>query len=257
MYQTFNGKMKKLLLLFFCTFSYSLLSQSYENFRQTGIASYYVDELDGRMTVSGEIFDNTYFIAGHQTLPFNTMVRVTNLDNNKFVVVRIVDRGPYAHGRIIDVSKAAAKKIGLVTAGSAKVEIEVVGEEGKIYGNGEEEEEDIEETVIVKKEEPKDNSSVFESGKTYSQWGTLTFPEGYGIQIGYFSSLENAQSLCKELVEEEVHQKYYLYIQVNQDGASKKYRVIVGDFPEEDSIESRQALHLLEDLGHSGFPKKH
>lgn len=248
--------MKKLLLLLFCTFSFNLWSQSYENFRQTGIASYYVDELDGRMTVSGEIFDNTYFIAGHQTLPFNTMVRVTNLDNNKFVVVRIVDRGPYAHGRIIDVSKAAAKKIGLVATGSAKVEIEVVGEEGKIYGKGEDEEEE-DETVIVKKEEPKGNAAAFESGKTYSQWGTLTFPEGYGIQIGYFSALENAQSVCKELVELDVHKKYYLYIQVNQDGSSKKYRVIVGDFPEEDSIEARQALHVLENLGYSGFPKAH
>jgi rare lipoprotein A len=64
--------------------------------------------------------------AAHKTLPFNTKVKVTNLENKKSVVVRINDRGPFKKGRIIDLSKGAAKKIGLIQAGSAKVKLEIV-----------------------------------------------------------------------------------------------------------------------------------
>jgi rare lipoprotein A len=94
------------------------------SFRQTGMASYYAKEFDGRKTASGEPFDMRDFTAAHQTLPFNTRVKVTNLSNNRSVVVRINDRGPFKKNRIIDLSYAAAEKIGLVAAGTAEVTIE-------------------------------------------------------------------------------------------------------------------------------------
>ncbi len=90
------------------------------------MASYYAREFDGRTTANGERFDIRDLTAAHPTLPFNTRVRVTNLSNSLSVVVRINDRGPFTKRRIIDLSYAAAEKIGLIGPGTAKVEIEVV-----------------------------------------------------------------------------------------------------------------------------------
>ena len=89
-----------------------------------GKASYYANRFHGKKTASGEFFSLTQFTAAHRTLPFGTNVRVTNLDNGKDVVVRINDRGPHLRGRIIDVSPAAAREIGLVDRGAAHVRIE-------------------------------------------------------------------------------------------------------------------------------------
>jgi hypothetical protein len=96
------------------------------SFRQTGIASYYAKDFHGRTTANGETFDLYALTAAHRTLPFNTTVKVTNLSNGLEVYVRINDRGPYKKKRIIDLSFAAAKKIGLIVSGTAKVKIEVV-----------------------------------------------------------------------------------------------------------------------------------
>lgn len=89
-----------------------------------GMASYYGRELHGRRKANGEIFDMNKLTAAHRTWPFGTMVRVTNLANGKSVVVRISDRGPYARGRIIDVSLAAAKELDFVRRGVTKVRID-------------------------------------------------------------------------------------------------------------------------------------
>ncbi len=94
------------------------------NKSETGEASYYADKFVGRSTASGETYQHTKFTAAHRTLPFGTIVKVTNLNNGKTVTVRINDRGPFARGRIIDLSKAAAKQIDMVNAGVAKVRIE-------------------------------------------------------------------------------------------------------------------------------------
>lgn len=89
----------------------------------TGMASYYKS---GRRTANGERFNPHGLTAAHRTLPFGTLVRVTNLRNNKSVVVRINDRGPFAHGRVIDLSLGAAKAVGLVASGVARVKFEVI-----------------------------------------------------------------------------------------------------------------------------------
>lgn len=96
------------------------------SFNQTGMASYYAREFDGRKTASGERYDMNDLTAAHPALPFGTRVKVTNLSNRQSVVVRVNDRGPHKKNRIIDVSYAAAKKIGLVANGTAMVRVEVV-----------------------------------------------------------------------------------------------------------------------------------
>ena len=91
-----------------------------------GKASWYGGRFHGRKTASGERFDQRALTAAHRTLPFGTRVRVTNLRHGKQVVVRINDRGPWGKGKIIDLSRAAARKLGMLRAGVVPVEVEVL-----------------------------------------------------------------------------------------------------------------------------------
>ncbi|QLB15708.1 hypothetical protein A6B39_09705 [Mannheimia granulomatis] len=93
---------------------------------QTGVASYYANKFNGRLTANGEIFSNTKMTAAHKTLPFGTLIEVTNLRNGRSVIVRVNDRGPYSHARVVDLSSAAAKKIGMHNSGTAKVRIAIL-----------------------------------------------------------------------------------------------------------------------------------
>lgn len=92
----------------------------------TGKASYYADKFHGRYTASGEVFDMNKLTAAHRTLMFGTSVKVTNLWNNKSVIVRINDRGPFKGDRVIDLSKAAARQIDMLAAGVVDVKVEVL-----------------------------------------------------------------------------------------------------------------------------------
>jgi rare lipoprotein A len=91
-----------------------------------GNASYYADKFHGRKTANGEIFDMYKKSAAHKTLPFNTMLKVTNLKNNKNVIVRINDRGPFVKGREIDLSYRAAQELGMIPEGVARVKIKIL-----------------------------------------------------------------------------------------------------------------------------------
>ena len=95
---------------------------------QSGVASYYGPGFHGRRTANGEAFDMHAMTAAHRTLPFGTKVKVTNLANGKSAIVRVNDRGPYANGRIIDLSVAAAKQIGSTNSGTARVTLEVLND---------------------------------------------------------------------------------------------------------------------------------
>jgi rare lipoprotein A len=94
-------------------------------FVQTGRASYYGSKHDGMTTADGSTFDRTDFTAAHRTLPFGTVVRVTNLANGRMVKVRISDRGPHILGRVIDLSAAAARELGMLRRGLARVRLRV------------------------------------------------------------------------------------------------------------------------------------
>lgn len=91
-----------------------------------GKASYYAGKFHGRRTANGEIFNMYKMTAAHKTLPLGTVVLVTNLANNRQVVVRINDRGPYIRGRIIDLSKGAAQRVGMIHSGVANVKVEIL-----------------------------------------------------------------------------------------------------------------------------------
>lgn len=97
---------------------------------QRGIASYVGPPYEGRRSASGVIFDGDALEAAHRTLPFGTRVRVTNLENHRSVVVTVVDRGPFRRGRVIDVSRRAARQLDFVRTGTARVKLEVLADRG-------------------------------------------------------------------------------------------------------------------------------
>lgn len=117
---TYSKLILTLMMLFMVSTGNSFAGQVLE-----GDASYYADSLDGNKTASGEIYDKNELTAAHRTLPFGTRIKVTYLKTGKSVEVVINDRGPHTKGRLIDLSGAAAKKIGLVDDGHGKVKLEI------------------------------------------------------------------------------------------------------------------------------------
>ncbi len=97
------------------------------NYDRTGVASWYGPNFHGRRTANGEIFDQYGISAAHPTLPLPSYVRVTNLENNRSIIVRVNDRGPFANGRIIDLSKRVAQLLGMAAKGTARVRVKYVG----------------------------------------------------------------------------------------------------------------------------------
>ena len=92
----------------------------------TGFASFYADDFDGKQTANGEVFNMYELTAAHRTYPFNTMIRVVNLANDRTTIVRINDRGPFVDGRIIDLSLGAATQLGMDKTGIQEVRLEII-----------------------------------------------------------------------------------------------------------------------------------
>ena len=124
--------------------TYSVKGQTYttkteddaKSYAKEGMASYYHLKFNGRRTASGDVYNSTQFTAAHKTLPINSYALVTNLHNNRKVIVRINDRGPFSDKRLIDLSHAAAKEIGLISRGMGHVRIEAlhVAKNGSLSG---------------------------------------------------------------------------------------------------------------------------
>ncbi|HLI35259.1 MAG TPA: septal ring lytic transglycosylase RlpA family protein [Terriglobia bacterium] len=91
-----------------------------------GVATWYGDEFQGGLTASGEVYDKNGLTAAHPDLPLGTQIRVTNLKNRHSLILRVNDRGPYVRGRLLDVSRAAARRLGFLNSGKAWVRIEVL-----------------------------------------------------------------------------------------------------------------------------------
>jgi rare lipoprotein A len=113
--------------------SYKIKGRRYQpketyNYTETGIASWYGPGFDGKMTANGEIFDEDEFTAAHKTLQLPSIIRVTNLSNGRTIILRVNDRGPFAHDRILDVSDRAASVLGFKHKGTAKIRLEVLGD---------------------------------------------------------------------------------------------------------------------------------
>lgn len=179
---------------------------------QTGKASFYADKFEGSPTASGEKYKHAKMTAAHKSLPFGTKIRVTNLGNNQSVEVVVNDRGPYVDGRIVDLSKAAAEKLGFINQGLADVKLEVID-----AGDGKGKNEPV----------PIGNVSVDE--KEFYDFQIARFkPKGYGVQIGTYQELVNLMRLSDNLKNS---YKKKVSVQVKIVNGVKYYSIIVGQFP--------------------------
>ncbi len=199
-------KMKNITLFFLIIFS-GFTIQAQTKYNKTGIASFYADKFEGRQTANGEIYYHVKRTAAHQTLPFGSIVKVTNLENNKYVVVRINDRGPFVDNRIIDLSKSAAKELDFIEKGLAKVRVELIASTDDLPDNKPTAKKDVSQSIYYKVNTEK------------------VQPKGKGVQIGSFKSDENVFKLVNE-----IRNKYKeeLFVEVSEVKKQKVYRIIVG-----------------------------
>ncbi len=149
---------------------------------KTGIASWYGPGFHGKMTANGEVFDENDLTAAHKTLPLPSIVRVTNLENGRSLIVRVNDRGPYAHGRIIDMSKRSSELLGFRSKGVAKVRVEVLEAESRMVAQAAKNGQD------TRGMEVEMNRPSYQSPKVES--AVLT-PQGYDENGGVQASLED------------------------------------------------------------------
>jgi rare lipoprotein A len=187
---------------------------SHEGFEQTGIASWYGPDFHGKSTSNGETYDMHALTAAHKTLPLGVFVRVRNTDNDREIVVRVNDRGPFVKGRIIDLSYAAAKKLGVDLVGTAPVRIEALG-----YGGTE--------------------PGRYKPVPDYDA-GTFT------VQIGSFRDRGNAERLSADMKKRFGHAE----IQMAEISGETYYRVHVGQYSSLRAAEAAERDFV--DLGHPG-----
>lgn len=185
---------------------------------QYGDASFYADKFEGRETASGETYTHTKLTAAHLTLPFGTMVKVTNVTNNKSVIVRINDRGPFVEGRIIDLSKSAAMELDYIKLGVVRVKIEVLNEDNQ--------NQDYTPKPPVKMDK-----------EFYDFQASRTVPDGFGVQIGSFAEFANLMRISENL---KSTYKNDVTVQVTEVNRTKVYRVIVGSFSSRSQAENLQ-----------------
>ena len=210
-----------LLLLLIAYFGYSQITEF-------GKASFYADKFDGRVTASGDIFDQTKLTAAHRTLPFGTVVRVTSMENKSTVVVTVNDRGPFVEDRVIDLSKTAAEKLGFVKKGVVQVKVEVVSlKKSKTTGNNKTVEKKAKKSEPVKSSSPPKQKSSGEVVEYYKLESTPVNAQGFAIQVASYKEAANLMKRCAEIKSQVAKD---IIIQVSNTNGSKVYRVMIGTF---------------------------
>lgn len=221
-------------LLFLISGADSLWAQ----FKQTGYASYYHDRFTGRRTTNGERYDPNKFTAAHRTLPFGTLLRVTVVKTGRTCVVRVNDRGPYAKSRILDLSKVAAKQLGIVGGGVAKVTIEVIPKD--------------------KIKSPADTSSgepsIFTAitlNEMQDMNRKIVKHKGYSVQLFSADSYEKAYEYANTVSTQVI---LPLYIWMVTDGQKFYFRVLAGNYVKRTNAE--RALIKCRKVEKNAFVRK-
>lgn len=191
---------------------------------ETGTASWYGADFHAKYTANGEIYDMNTLTAAHRTLPLPSIVRVTNLENGRSLVLRVNDRGPFAKNRIIDVSKRGAQLLGFQAQGTAKVKVEVLEEESKALKmalTGQKA------PKVYAKATPKiiTNEKKTPALSGYTETSSAKNGSNFYIQAGSFSKRETADNLKNQL-----HKYGNINVIPADIGGSRYYRVKVGPF---------------------------
>ena len=229
----------------------TVVSGAMAQITEVGVASFYADKFDGKTTASGETFSQKKLTAAHRTLPFGTVVRVTNLDNNISVDVTVNDRGPFVDKRIIDLSKAAAEKLKFVSKGTASVKVEVISLPESNAASASEMKRStstpawpgsqtatVDQPVEAQSETEPRTTQVTEVQAPANEYfkieSTPIHPKGFGVQLASFQEAANLVKRCaeiKSLVNKDI------MIQIGDKDGVKVYRIIAGPFETREKAE--------------------
>jgi len=199
-----------------CKYTYKVNGKTYcvrksaEGFIQVGIASWYGPGFHGRRTASGEIYDMHKLTAAHKTLPLGTVVKVINLENGKSVIVRINDRGPFVEGRIIDLSHEAAKRLGMLTKGTAKVKIIALSSPSPSTSFGKEKSENFYVQVGAFKNKLNAYTYRWKLHKRGIRAIVVKLRGYYRVLVGPAKSLSAAEKLKKKLLSKGLHGSFII-----------------------------------------------
>jgi rare lipoprotein A len=239
--------MRKFFLLAALLIPLALFSQV--GYVQEGNASFYGDEFEGRLTASGERYSHLKATCAHVSIPFGSLVKITNLENNKSAIARVNDRGPFVPDRIIDVSKSVAERLGMINKGVVKVRIEVVDNQGnslnQIGVNTKQE-------TPTNKESDKSVEQLNEEKNTDKNGGdvelfsvevTKTSSHGFYIQLGSYKEQNNLFDFLYEAKKKTGKETCINVVLANKE---RLFKVLIGPFSNRsDAEKTRQSL--LED----------
>ena len=215
--------------------TYSVKGQTYTTkteddakaYTKEGMASYYHLKFNGRRTASGDVYNSTQFTAAHKTLPINSYALVTNLHNNRKVIVRINDRGPFSDKRLIDLSHAAAKEIGLISRGMGPVRIEAlhVAKNGRLSGAATRTLAKHAKTKEAADRLVKSNASF---NKSFKMINEKKVNEVYRLKMFEITSRSQVDKLISQLALDNIR------AEVNRSG--NKYEIHIGPFDNETQV---------------------
>lgn len=263
----------------------AVMAQTENTDDEFGLAAYYHDDFTGRKTFYGITYNPNELTAAHMRHPLNTMLKITRLDNNKSVVVRVIDKGPYITGRVVDLSRAAAEKLGILKDGVAEVKVEVVSrskatkaektakeavpspavskETNKIPSNYDTQASD--KTVAPKKEDAaKVETAAAKTsakgstakpqlvGKEYQKYGlykiALEKPGGKGFAV-QVASLENYENVFQQVADLQAKWFDNILISIEKGDVNPIYKIMLGPFDTESAatnyVKNLQVKHKI------------
>jgi rare lipoprotein A len=209
-------------------------------YKKSGVASWYGRRYHGQKTSSGEVYDMYGMTGAHTVLPLPSYVRVTNPANQKSVIVRINDRGPFHSDRLIDLSYAAAYKLGIVGKGSGLVEVEAIDARNFVTNKAEVKVADAKDLGDVEIK-PLDQDSVTANAAVEKATATES---GIFVQVGVFKSAENAGGLSKKILDQNLVENARVNSWYNQG----VYRVRIGPYANRADAD-RVAMKIKDSLG--------
>ncbi|MDR6561705.1 MULTISPECIES: septal ring lytic transglycosylase RlpA family protein [unclassified Arcicella] len=262
------------LLVGTSSFAYRIEQIPTKGFAEEGIARYYAAHLHGKYTSFGEKYDDTQLTASHSRYPLNTIVKVINLENNLTVEVRINDYCKCEEeGRIINLSREAASRLGMMASGKARVRIEVISPNISSSLNSHKRvSEKIADSIVPDRREvfSKDSGKSYDNNiyvssvtttteafspeRTYDINGIEKFPKGFAVQVTAVVNVGSLHDLYDELLKMGIH-KDEIFIQVTQKETGKLYRLLFGEYASKESANDKTVW--LSQHGYTGVVRSH